>query len=225
MNLSLNTIKMYAKGFKKVALKDTKNVLNKANNHIWVKAKNGVTTKILPSGIKVIKGEHYKQVITKNNKFIHKELAKNGAYQIYSGNNNNGKITNVVRLKEKTVQDIAAEKMKKAADILKEKRENFIKKFNEKFSREIINNENGRIKIIRNKKTGNIVSWFSKPKNGDKVSSGVNIYYPAGLGRESYVQTKDKFMSEQVIRNPLTGAENVKRGEVPFNVLKSINAK
>ena len=70
---------MYAKGFKKVALKDTKNVLTKANNHIWVKEKNGITTKILPSGTKVIQSDHCKQVLTKNNKFIHKEFAKNGA--------------------------------------------------------------------------------------------------------------------------------------------------
>ncbi len=225
MNLSLNSLKMYAKGFKKVALKDTKNVLTKANNHIWVKEKNGITTKILPSGTKVIQSDHCKQVLTKNNKFIHKEFAKNGAYQIYSGNYNNGHITNVTLLKQKTAQDLAAEKMKKAADILKEKRENFIKKFNEKFSREIINNKNGLIKITRDKKTGKIVSWFSKPKNSDKVSRGYNIYYPAGLGRESYFLTKDKFMSEQVVRNPLTGADNVKRGELPFNILKLINSK
>ncbi len=225
MHLSLNSLKMYAKGFKKEALKDTKNMLNKANNHIWVKAKNGITTKILPSGTKVIQSDHYKQVITNNNKLFHKEFAKNGVYKIYSGNYNNGNITNLVTVKQRTAQDVAAEKMKKAVEMLKEKRESFIKKFNEKFSREIINNENGRVKITRDKQTGKIVSWFSKPKNSDKVSRGYNIYYPAGLGRESYVLTKDKFMSEQVVRNPLTGAENVKRGELPFNILKLINSK
>lgn len=55
MLTSLRNIKMGIQGFRKVALKDSKQVLNESNNFKWVKEKGSKKITILPSGTKVTK--------------------------------------------------------------------------------------------------------------------------------------------------------------------------
>ncbi len=75
--VSLNSLKMYVKGYKKVNLKDTKGVLNSTNNHKWVKTSKKaqtsrmVQTTVLPSGTKVQIYPHFEtdtfKLVTKAN--------------------------------------------------------------------------------------------------------------------------------------------------------------
>ena len=222
MGISLNSIKMYVKGFKKVPLKDVKGALNETNNFKWVKSKKGLTTTILSTGTKIEDYTNGRKVIERANdiKRLVKAGSLQGEYIIWTSDKKpvNGIYNNVKILKQRTKEDVLKEKAEKAIAALNKKRQNFIKHFNNNYSREIINNENGRIKIIRENKTGNIVSWFSKPKNSDKTSSGINIYYPAGFGHESLVQTKDKFMVQQILKDPLSGKQSTKTEEIPLDI-------
>lgn len=84
--------KMALNGFKKVALKDTKGVLNETNNFKWVKQKGNKTVTVLPSGTRItdeVKGlfdNTEKKLIEKangdrisiHNDFIESRISKNG---------------------------------------------------------------------------------------------------------------------------------------------------
>lgn len=213
---------MRLQGFKKVVLKDTKGALTSTNNYKWVN--NRTNTTILPSGTKIqtfydeFSGGMSKTVTKTDGTLFRSFLYPDKSYKLYKRNADG----TMSLFKQKTPQEVIAEKAKAAAEALRQKREKFIENFKNKFERTIIRDENGRVttKMLHNKKTGKLVHWF-RNSNGNK-SVGDIVYYPAGLGKEVYVQTPDKYIIKSITNG--VGRKTVTKTVIPENDLSKMTS-
>src|SRR5574344_52748 len=180
--MNIKSVKMFLYGFKKVALNDTKGVLNNTNNFKWVKKGNKTQITVLPSGTKVKEqfsttntNAKLKMVVKPSTQAYLKSIADNGAYKIYSA-----KATDTSTLKFKDMKIIKektfAEAIKENAEKLNKKRKLFINNFNKKFERTIIKTEDGSVtKLVKERATGKLVHWFRKDTNlGTKITGNIS---------------------------------------------------
>src|SRR5574344_11657 len=181
--MNIRSVKMFLYGFKKVALNDTKGILNNTNNFKWVKKGNKTKITVLPSGTKIKEqfsttktNGKIKIVVKPNTQAYLKTIADNGAYKIYSARaikTSRLKFMDMKIIKEKTF----AEVIKENAEKLNKKRQDFINNFNTKFERTIIKTEDGSVtKLVKERATGKLVHWFRKDTILGVKSTGNIIY-------------------------------------------------
>lgn len=198
--MNLTNLKMMLQGFKKVALNDSKGVLNKSNNSKWVKNAENSKYTVLPSGTMIEEGKgvsgcDYKKIIKPNGRMVVAQHnlpnAKTlepvkGSYAIneYEKCVNIGSNSRPNYLpsgakkvyKQKTPEEVIAENNAKKETTVKEKRTQkrlkFIEEFKQKYDRKDIKGSDGsRSKYVIDKETGDIVSFWRKDANG-KVMHG-----------------------------------------------------
>lgn len=196
MGISFNSLKMVCKGFKKVPLKDTKGILNKTNNFKWVKESGDTVETVLASGTKIIKNWRGKTTIKPDGSFVRFTYLdewsrdKFAPFRIIKGIFDGSIFAkDVSTLKYRSIEEASKLRADAKAKALIKKREAFIKKFNEKYTRTTIKSEDGNniTKLIHDKKTGKLVHWFRKDKKSGNTSIG-DIAYNL-LGKEVIVNT------------------------------------
>ena len=194
---------MYAKGYKKVALRDTKGILNKTNNHKWVKETKAATTTVLPSGTIVqdyysIVGHKCKKVIKpkENKMFFSQRALRDEEYMtpmkgydnisLNEGIYNFGTVRRPCYMSESTIKFLKTKSEKEALaeqakvkeeiqiDKTRQKRLKFIERFKQKYDRKTVQNPDGsRRKCIIDKKTGDEVWFWEKDPNGRTTTGDV----------------------------------------------------
>lgn len=229
---------MYAKGFKKIALKDTKGILNKTNNYKWVKETKNTTTTVLPSGTVVqdsynALGNKSKKVIKPDGKmfFSYRALADKSYVRPMNGFDNiveYGNSENIGSLLNPQYYPIGAGKfyksilpeqaLKKQDEInaslnnnqLRQKRLKFIEEFNKKFERKDIKGSDGtRSKYVIDRQTGKIVSFWRRNAKGETMSG--TISYPMGDAyRELSINSYDGVYHNRSVQNLINKCRVVK---------------
>lgn len=223
---------MYARGFKKVALKDTKGVLTEVNNHKWIKNYTkdnlNITTQILPSGTVV------QDIAEKGSILVRKNIVKSdksgfaalrnfggvsGSFDIYKINEFekqgglfsynpiyiSAKIDKSIS--RKTVEEAKKENLIKKEEAIRiqtqKKREKYIEAFNEKYERKRVKGENGAFsKYVIDRKTGDIVQFFRKDSLGRTMSGHISNKEP--LLKTIDIVTPEKFVHKETT-DMLTG--------------------
>jgi len=215
--MKLDTIKLCLYGFRKVKLNDSKGILNRANNHKWVKQIPGRTITILPSGTRIDQC-HGSKCITKADKSViiacdHGDefVLKKGysrthsPYEIQTCFVNDWKTFTP----KSSLQRLAQEKQK-AIEALRQKRLAFIENFKNKFDRKLILGENGaKTKVISDKESGKTISWWRKNEKKEVIQGHIN-YAPDGLIKELTIETPAKTVTRtKALNYPFAGVNTL----------------
>lgn len=243
--MNFSNLKMMLHGYRRVAIKDTKEVLDKTNNFKWVKTTNTATYTVLPTGTIIeegigVYGNDFKKIIKPNGRMVVSQhnlpygqynIPTPGSYVIseYEKCHNAGTKYKPNYLpsgsekvyKSKTPEEIIAERNAKKEQALKEqrtkKRLKYIEEFNKKFKRKDIKGKDGsRSKYVIDKETDRIVSFWRRDSKG-KISSG-RIFNIDELGyREIGLMDKDNNLFNRTVQHDILTKKGrvVKTSKIP----------
>jgi len=176
-------IKLYAKGYKKVPLKDTKGVLNNTNNFRWVKEGASETNIILPSGTTIFTsgyGDDMAKIVVKPDGRDIIATTFRMDHGVMFSLSQGKRTTTGARIKDglQILINKTLKEAEKEAKKLTQKRLKFIDDFNAKYDRKVIIGDNGqKTKIVSDKKTGKTVSWWRRNEKGE-VTQGQKTKIP-----------------------------------------------
>lgn len=214
--LSLQNIKMGIQGFKKVALKDSKKVLNETNNFKWVKEKGNKKITILPSGTKVTKTfDNSVFGLKGDTKLIEKangDVIEKSSDYLYTSVRKNDKLLTMETRSERELKELKKESEKLRAQYTK----NEIILPDGRVVKRTFDENKKLIRWSRNGSGENTQAVIERPLNG---VLGVSVHKSYGDGKYSTKSSSKIFGRVKDVQYDLKNNENL----TMHSTLKIIN--